>query len=151
MRLFKVSHRFKTPIIGCRVMDSFVLLASFEFLMAMYGLDAIECCQYRAFSIAPRLNVMLTGVGRRLQGTCWSALICFWIDILKPYMPPYMSLCFGIVERCCNHILIKRAICGQGFFFFHIFFRISFFSFDFFFFLRLCFLVSFGSTRLCNC
>ena len=32
-------------------------------------------CRYRAFPIAPRLNVMLTGVGRRLPGTCWSALI----------------------------------------------------------------------------
>ena len=32
-----VSHRFKTPITGCRVMDSFVLLADFEFLVGMYG------------------------------------------------------------------------------------------------------------------
>ena len=31
MRLYGVSHRFETPIKGCRVMDSFVLLASFEF------------------------------------------------------------------------------------------------------------------------
>ena len=39
-------------------------------------LDAIECCQYHAFLIATGLNVMLTGVGRRLQGTRWSRLIC---------------------------------------------------------------------------
>ena len=37
MRLFGVSHRFETPIKGCRVMDSFVLLADFEFSVGMYG------------------------------------------------------------------------------------------------------------------
>ena len=36
MRLFGVSHRFKTPIKGSRVMDSFVLLAGFEFSVGMY-------------------------------------------------------------------------------------------------------------------
>ena len=36
MRLFGVSHRFETPITGCKVMDSFVLLAGFEFLVGMY-------------------------------------------------------------------------------------------------------------------
>ena len=41
-----------------------------------------------------------------------------WRDIFEPYMPPYMSLRFGIVERHCNHIAIKRAIYGRGFFFF---------------------------------
>ena len=34
-------------------------------------------CRHCAFPIAPRLNVMLIGVSRRLQGTCWSVLICF--------------------------------------------------------------------------
>ena len=34
---FGVSHRFVTPIKGYRVMDSFVLLAGFEFLVDMYG------------------------------------------------------------------------------------------------------------------
>ena len=34
-------------------------------------------CRYHAFPIAPRHNVMLTGVGQRLQGMCWSALIFF--------------------------------------------------------------------------
>ena len=28
-------HRFETPIKGCRVMDSFVVLAGFEFSMGM--------------------------------------------------------------------------------------------------------------------
>ena len=42
--------------------------------------------RYRDFSIAPGLSVMLTGVGRRLQGTCWSTLIFFWRDIFEPYM-----------------------------------------------------------------
>ena len=37
MWLFMVSHRFETPIKGCRVMDFFVLLASFEFSVGMYG------------------------------------------------------------------------------------------------------------------
>ena len=37
MQIFRVSHRFETPIKGCRVMDSFVLLASFEFSVGMYG------------------------------------------------------------------------------------------------------------------
>ena len=41
-------------------------------------------------------------------------------------MPPCMPLRFDIVERRCDHIAIKRAIRGQGFFFFHIFF-LSFF------------------------
>ena len=91
-------------------------------------------CRYRAFPIAPGLNVMLTRVGWRLQG----ALICFWRDIFESYMPPYMPLRFGIIKRRCNHIAKKRAIRGRGFFFFHIFFRISsFFFFHFFFFLRL--------------
>ena len=34
---FGVSHRFVTPIKGWRVMDSFVFLASFEFLVDVYG------------------------------------------------------------------------------------------------------------------
>ena len=37
MQLFGVSHRFETPIKGCRVMDSFVPVAGFEFLVGMYG------------------------------------------------------------------------------------------------------------------
>ena len=37
MWAFRVSHRFVTPIKGCRVMDSFVPLAGFEFLVGMYG------------------------------------------------------------------------------------------------------------------
>ena len=69
-------------------------------------------CRYRAFPIAPGLNVMLIWVDWRLPGTCWSALICFWRDILEPYMPPYMSFCFAIVERRCDHIAIEGAIRG---------------------------------------
>ena len=34
---FGVSHKFVTPIKGCRVMDSFVLLAGFEFSVDVYG------------------------------------------------------------------------------------------------------------------
>ena len=34
---FGVSHKFVTPIKGCRVMDSFVLLAGFELSMEVYG------------------------------------------------------------------------------------------------------------------
>ena len=34
---FRVSHKFVTPIKGCRVMDSFVLLAGFEFSVVVYG------------------------------------------------------------------------------------------------------------------
>ena len=75
-------------------------------------------CRYRAFPIAPRLNVIFIGVGRRLPGICWSALICFWRDIFEPYMPPYMSFRFGIVEKHCDHIAIERAIRGRGFSFF---------------------------------
>ena len=60
-------------------------------------------CRYCAFTIAPELNVMLTGIGRRLLETCWSMLICFWRDIFEPYMPPYMLLRFGIVQRCCSY------------------------------------------------
>ena len=37
MRPFGVSHRFETLIKGYRVMDSFMLLVGFEFLMGMYG------------------------------------------------------------------------------------------------------------------
>ena len=34
---FGVSHRFVTPIKGCRPMHSFVLLTGFEFSMDVYG------------------------------------------------------------------------------------------------------------------
>ena len=37
MQLFGVSHRFETPIKGCRVMDSFILLVGFEFFVDVYG------------------------------------------------------------------------------------------------------------------
>ena len=37
MWLFGVSHKFETLIKGCRVMDSFMLLASFEFSVGVYG------------------------------------------------------------------------------------------------------------------
>ena len=37
IRPFGVSHRIETPIKGYRVMDSFMLLAGFEFSMGMYG------------------------------------------------------------------------------------------------------------------
>ena len=47
-------------------------------------LDAIEWYQYHAFLIATGLNVMFTGVGRRLQGMRWSMLICIWRDIFEP-------------------------------------------------------------------
>ena len=34
---FGLYYRFVTPIKGCRVMDSSVLLAGFEFLVDVYG------------------------------------------------------------------------------------------------------------------
>ena len=34
---FRVSHRFVIPIKGCKVMNSFVLLTSFEFSVDVYG------------------------------------------------------------------------------------------------------------------
>ena len=37
MRFFGVSHRFETLVKCCRVMDSFMLLASFEFSVCVYG------------------------------------------------------------------------------------------------------------------
>ena len=37
MRLFGVSHKFEIPITSYRVIDSFVLLAGFEFSVGMYG------------------------------------------------------------------------------------------------------------------
>ena len=36
MRPFRVSHRFETFIKGCKVMDSSMLLAGFEFSVGMY-------------------------------------------------------------------------------------------------------------------
>ena len=47
-----------------------------------------------------------------------NVLICFWRHIFQPYIPLYMSLRFGIIERRCDHIAIKRAIRGFFFFFF---------------------------------
>ena len=44
-----------------------------------------------------------------------------------PYMPPYMSLRFGIVERRCDHITIKGL--SSAFSFFISFLR-SYFSFS---------------------
>ena len=78
---------------------------------------------------------------------CLSALICFLRDIFEPYMPPYMSLCFSIVERRYDHIAIERAVRGGGFFLFissFLAFSSTFSSFLGFFFhflllLRLCF------------
>ena len=52
-----VSYKFKTPIKGCRVMDSFMLLVGFEFQWVCMA----RRCRYHAFPIAPRLNAMLTG------------------------------------------------------------------------------------------
>ena len=75
------------------------------------------------FSNCSEAECNVDRVGWRLPGTCWSTLICFWRDIFEPYMPPYMSLRFDIVERPYDHISIKRAIRGRGFFFFHIFFH----------------------------
>ena len=40
-------------------------------------LDAVRLCRYRAFPIALELNVILTRIIQRLQGTCWSVQICF--------------------------------------------------------------------------
>ena len=77
-----------------------------------------RCCRYRAFSIAPGLNVMLIRINQMLPGTCWSALICFWRDIFEPYIPPYMSFLFGIVERHCDHIAVERVIRCREFSFF---------------------------------
>ena len=34
---FRVSHKFVTPIKGCKVMESFVLMAGFEFSLDVYG------------------------------------------------------------------------------------------------------------------
>ena len=62
----------------------------------------------------------------------------------------YMSLCFGIVERCCDHIAIKGLSMVEAFSFFisslesHFSFSSTFSSFlgvffHFFFFIRLCF------------
>ena len=73
--------------------------------------------RYRAFPIAPGLNVMLTEVGLRLQGTHWSSLICFWRNIFEPYMP----LRFGFVERHWS-VLIRfwHSVVGAFFLFFFI-------------------------------
>ena len=84
---FRVSHRFVTPIKGYRVNNSFVPLTGFEFWW-MCMARRYWMLQYRALPITPGLNVMLIGVGRRLQGTCWSVLIFFWRDIFEPYMSP---------------------------------------------------------------
>ena len=87
-------------------MDSLMLLVGF------WWVCIARRCRYHAFSITPGLNVMLTWIGQRLPGSCWSALIFFWRDIFEPYMPPFMSLCFGIFERRYDHITIERAIRG---------------------------------------
>ena len=91
MWIFGVFYRFKTPIKYYRVMASFVPLLIWSFwcvCMAWYY-------RYRVFPIVPGLNVMLTVVGRRLQGTCWNALIFFWRDISEPYMPLRLVVSMG--------------------------------------------------------
>ena len=77
-----------------------------------------RCCRYRAFSIAPGLNVMLIRINQMLPRTCWSALICFWRDIFEPYIPPYMSFLFGIVERHSDHIVRRKGLSVVGNFLF---------------------------------
>ena len=44
MRLVGVSHSFETPIKGCKVMGSFVLLAGFELSVGMYGYTLPALC-----------------------------------------------------------------------------------------------------------
>ena len=39
-----VSHRFETPIKGCKVMGSFVLLTCFELSVGMYGYTLSTLC-----------------------------------------------------------------------------------------------------------
>ena len=46
---FGVSHGFVTLIKGYRVMDSFVLLAGFEFLMDVYGWTLVDAASTRLF------------------------------------------------------------------------------------------------------
>ena len=46
---FGVFHRFVTPIKGCRVMDSFVLLAGFNFLVDVYGYALSDVANTRLF------------------------------------------------------------------------------------------------------
>ena len=90
--------------------------------------------------------MMLTGGGQRLQGTRWRALICFWRDFFKPYMP----LRFGIVERRWSALIhFWQSVAGAFSFFISslgYFFSFSStfssflgFFFHFFFFPRLCF------------
>ena len=97
---FVVSHRFETPIKGRKVMG---FLLYYWLVLNFQWVCMARRCRYCAFTITPELNVMLTGIGRRLSGTCWSMLIFFWRDIFEPYMPPYTLLRSGIVQRCCSH------------------------------------------------
>ena len=46
---FWVFQRFVTPIKGCRVMDSFMLLASFKFLVDVYGYALSDVANTRLF------------------------------------------------------------------------------------------------------
>ena len=58
--------------------DAFPVCTDWFWISGGYvWLDAVGRCRYHAFPIVPGLSVMLTGVSRRPQGTCWSAPIFF--------------------------------------------------------------------------
>ena len=98
--------------------------------------NTLECANLLLDGYFRALYVPLGGSKTRMESSIAkntpSKSMKFYISMFSD-KPPCMPLCFGIVERRCNHI----AKGGQGFFFFHIFFLSLFF--DFFFFLRLCF------------
>ena len=99
---FGVSYKFETLIKCCTLMGSFILLAGFEFSGTAWR------CRHHAFPITSGLSVMLTGVGRRLQGTCWRVLICFWRDIFEPYISPYLPLQWNFIHPC---LAISPLVC----------------------------------------
>ena len=99
-----------------------------------------ECDVYRGRSAATRnalerANLILEGYFRALYVPLGGAetQMEFYISMFSD-KPPCMPLCFGIVERRCNH----TARGGRGFFFFHIFF-LSLCSQGYIFFLSLFF------------
>ena len=48
---FEVSHRFVIPIKGCKIMDSFVLLADFEFSVDVYGSTLSDAASTELFRL----------------------------------------------------------------------------------------------------
>ena len=98
--------------------------------------NALECANLLLEGYLQALYVPLGGSKTWMESSATkntpSKSMKFYISMFSD-KPPCMPLCFGIVERRCNHTIRGNrgffffhifflSLCSRGFFFFHIFF-----------------------------